>query len=302
MAIIRGCWAGAFMLVLSLLIPDQFKSEATVLPDRSRSRAAGSLGDLSKAAGLSSILGNGAEGEEANFPEILVSRWVCERLLAKEYAFHLRSWRFGAWQARKETLFNYLDEADQDRALQALQRIYNAEKVQRSNIISLSITTKSPELSQQVMEEALQLLDQFLNHEVQSKGKIKARFAQQRVQVAKDEFLSAERDLKAFAGRNQNYPLSPDPGVRLEGQRLEGYLKIRGDVLALTLMNQEHALMESVDDTAAPNVLDHPNLPIRKSRPMRLLLVLLVTLLAACVSLIWDERKWISSYFRSHEA
>jgi hypothetical protein len=289
------------MAVLSLFIPDKFKSEASILPDRSRSRLGGSLGDLSKAAGLSGVLSGSTEGAETNFPDILNSRWMAERLLRTEYSFHIRTWRFGAWQPQKQTLFEYLNEPDMDRARDALQRIFTAEKLQRSPILVLSIETRSPELSQQIVEESLKLLDLFLDHEVQSKGDIKARFASERVQAAKQDFLSAEQDLKAFANANRNYPVSSDPGVRLGGQRLEGLLKIRGDLLALTMMNHENALMEAADDTATPNVLDHGNLPIRKSRPTRSLLVLMAAFLVGAASLGWAQRAWIASFLREHD-
>ena len=114
--------------------------------------------------------------------------------------------------------------------------------------------------------------------------------------------MQSEKELMTFAEKNRGYPLSSDPGVRLAGQRLEGLLKIRGDLVALTVMNHESALMEAADDTTKPNVLDGPNLPMRKSRPARSLLVLLAAFLVGTASLLWDHRLRLSAFLRDHEA
>lgn len=302
-AVLRGVVAALLVAVGSLFLKDQFKSSASILPDQSRTRGLGSLGDLSKAAGLSGLLGGAAEGGDfGSLPDILTSRWVCERLLKKEYAFHTRSWRFGGWTAKHQTLFDYLGEPDMDRAMSALLHSYTADKLQRTNLVAVSIETASPELSHQVLEEALRLLEDFLDHQVQTRGDIKVAFAKQRLVEAREEYLQAEGDLKRFAEKNRAYRFSAEPGISLEGQRLEGLLKIRGDLAALTVMNQETALMEAADDTTRPNVLDRANLPIRKSRPARSLLVLLAAFLVGSASLLWDNRVRISAFLRDHEA
>lgn len=302
-AIWRAFVAALIVAVGSLFLKDQFKSEASILPDQSRSRNMGSLGDLSKAAGLSGLLGGAAEGGDlSSLPDILLSRWICEQLLKKDYSFHTRSWRFGGWTAKHQTLFDYLGEDDMDRAMSALLRHYTADKLQRTNLVAVSVETASPELSQQVLEESLRLLEDFLDHQVQTRGDIKVAFAKKRLIEAREEYQQAESDLKQFAEKNRGYPLSSDPGVRLAGQRLEGLLKIRGDLVALTVMNHEAALMEAADDTTRPNVLDRANLPIRKSRPARSLLVLLAAFLVGSASLLWDHRVRLSAFLRDHEA
>jgi hypothetical protein len=301
-AIKRAGVAAVLMAVLSLFMPDKFKSGAVILPDRS-GRSMHGLAGLGSLSGLGGLLGDGGltDGADANYPDILLSRWVCGQLLKKEYTFNVRSWRFGPWKEKRETLYKYLGEPNIDRAVAALLRIYSAEKSQKSHVITMSVETNSPELSRDVAAEAVRLLEKFMDSKVQSRGEVKALFIADRLEEAKREYLLSEQELGRFMTRNRNYIVSADPAVQLEGKRLEEFLKIRGDQVSNLLVSHEQALMEAKDDTPVVNVLDDPNLPVQKSRPTRSLMVVLAAVLVGGGSILWDRRQMILDSLRARE-
>lgn len=298
----RAGIAAILMAILSLFLPDKFRSNAVILPDRSSRSVKGLMG-LSSLSGLSGLLGAGglSDGADANYPDILLSRWVCEQLLRKEYTFKVRSWRFGSWQERRATLQSYLGEANLDRALEALLRIYRAEKSQKTYVITMNVETSSPELSQGVALEAIRLLERFMDTGVQSRGEVKAKFISDRLDEARKEYLEAEQELHQFMLQNRNYAVSTDPGIQLKGRRLTELLRIKGEQVATLMVNREQALMEAKDDTPVVSVLDHPNLPVQKTRPARSLLVALAFVLIGGGSLAWDHRRQILDALRSRE-
>jgi hypothetical protein len=103
----------------------------------------------------------------------------------------------------------------------------------------------------------------------------------------------AEDAFRRFLEANRNYLSSADPSVRLKGNRLETELKLRQQLVTTLALNREQALLEEKNDIPILNVLDPANLPIDKSKPARSIIVLLVTLLVALGTWVWQNRDWI---------
>lgn len=156
-------WALAVGIVtaaVTLLLPNYYKSEARLLPVESKG-IGGNLGGLANAAAAFGVSVPGGDGNDANFVDVLNSRWLREQLLQTEFQYHKRSWRFGAEQLEKGTLYDYLDEKNLDRAVKQLGQVLTASRDLKSKVITLGAETKSPELSQLVVQRAGKLLETF---------------------------------------------------------------------------------------------------------------------------------------------
>jgi hypothetical protein len=103
--------AGLATAVITLFMPNYYKSEAKLLPVDSAS--AGGMGGLAAAAAAFGVGVGGAGGSDANFTDILNSRWLSEQLLdpKAEFHYHIRSWRFGAEHPVAGSLYDYLESA-----------------------------------------------------------------------------------------------------------------------------------------------------------------------------------------------
>lgn len=283
---------GVLTAVVSLFMPNYYKSVARLLPVADDS-AAGGMGNLAAAAAAFGV-GIGSSGSgDANFVDILNSRWLAERVLKSEFTFHAHSWRFGVDKLHQETLYAYLHQANMDRAVKTLDGILNATKDLKSNVITLSAETNSPELSQEIVRRATDLLNQFVVQNSRTRGSEKADFAEARLTDARHKMDQAEDAFRDFLEGNRNYQMSADPAVRLRGARLEAELNLRRQLVTTLALNREQSLLDAKNDIPILNILDPGNLPIDKSKPHRSVIVLLVTLLAGMGTWGWQNRDWI---------
>ncbi len=283
--------AGLLSAGMAILMPNYYRSQAQLLPVETKQ--AGGLGNL---AATVAALGVGmpmGEGLDANFVDILQSRWIKESVLNTEFRFHVRSWRFGADRPRRETLYAYLEEKNMDRAVKALDGILTASRDPKTKVITISAETKSPELSQIIVRHATEQLNRFQIEHGRTRGGEKAAFAELRLAEARREMDQAEEAFRAFLESSRNYQVSADPSVRLRGARLEAELNLRRQLVLTLAINREQALLEAKNDIPILNVLDAGNLPIDKSRPARAIIILLVTLLSGLGAWGWQNQNWL---------
>ena len=287
--------AGLLTALITLFMPNYYRSEARLLPVETKG-IGGNLGGLASAAAAFGVSVPGGDGNDANFVDVLNSRWLKEQLLQTEFLYHARAWRFGAERLEKGTLYTYVDEKNMDRAVKELGTILSASRDLKSKVITLSAETKSPELSQLIVQRAEKLLEVFLQEKGRTRGGAKAAFAEARLKDSRREMDEAEDAFRHFLEGNRNFQTSADPSVRLKGSRLETELRLRQQLVTAIAMNREQALLEEKNDIPILNVLDSGNLPIDKSKPSRSIIVLLVTLLTALGSWTWLNRDWVKAH------
>lgn len=287
--------AGLLTAAVTLFMPNYYRSEAKLLPVESKGLS-GNLGGLASAAAALGVSVPGGDSSDANFVDVLSSRWLKEQLLLTEFQYHARSWRFGLERAEKRTLYDYLDAKNMDRAVKELGTILSSSRDLKSKVISISAETCSPELSQLIVQRAGKLLEVFLQEKGRTRGGAKAAFAEARLVEARREMDEAEDVLRRFLEGNRNFQTSGDPAIRLKGTRLETELRLRQQLVSAIAMNREQALLEEKNDIPILNVLDPGNLPLEKSRPVRSQIVMMIFVLSGLAAWCLENRHWIISH------
>lgn len=284
--------AGALVFaVISLGLPNQFTSVASILPMEARS-----MGTLSSVIGAAAAMGipvGAQDGAENNYTDILQSRWLGERLLTEQFTFHYRAWRFGRLQERQETLLAFLEADNLDRGMRALPEVLFISRDIKSKVLVVKATTNSQDLSQALTQRAIELLEVFLREKVKTRGGGKAAFAKARLSEAWKEMALAEEATRQFLDVNRNAQASQDPAIRLKAARLEMELRLRQKLVVSIAENLEQALMEEKNDLPLLNILDAGNLPIEKSKPSRSVLVIFGFFACATGNLLWAHRAWV---------
>lgn len=291
-----GFAAGLLTAIFSLTLPNQYKSEVRVLPADARGGGVGNLAAMAGAAAAVGISIPGQESADAAYVDILNSRRLREQLLQSTYHFHVRTWRFGVEQAREQTLIEFLDKKNLDGAVKALKENITVVRDLKTKLLTITVETESPDLSQSVAQRLVHQLNEFVVAISQTRGGAKATFAERRLAEARQELSQAENEFRTFLDGNRNYLLSSDAKVRLTGLRLENELKLRTQLVSTLAVSREQALLEEKNDLPILNVLDAANLPIEKSGPARSLIVLLVTALGFGSALAWLHREWIQAW------
>lgn len=286
--------AGGLTALVTLTLPDYYRSESRILPVDSRAGAG--LGNLAAAAAAFGVNVPGGEGNDGNFVDILQSRWLRERLLQAEFHFRERTWRLGQIHERHTTLYAYLRVNNLDRALGSLGSVVTVSRDLKSKVITVAAETTSPELSQLVVRRMNGLLESFLQEKGRTRGSAKVSFAEARLAEARLEMAEAESVFREFLETNRNFSTSADPGVRLKGARLEAELRLRQQLVGAIALNREQALLEEKMDIPILNVLDPGNLPIEKSRPARSQAVIIVALVAGMLAWAIENRERIKGW------
>jgi len=287
---IRNGLLAAFLIACyTLFIDNVYKAEAKILPADSRG---GGVSQMAAAAAAVGVSVPGQESSDSAFVDIVTSRWMAKNLLAANYQFTTRSGYFGRPKVHNETLLDFLKVKNMDRAVKAMKDIISVKRDLKSKLLTITVETKSPELSHQIVRNAVNFLEEFIKLKSRTRGGNKAIFTAERLKEAQAECEKAEADSAKFLDAHRNYATSNDPSVRLRGASLETRLKLRQQVVTTLTLNYEQALIEEKNDMPILNILDGGDLPLDKSAPSRGMIVILA-------GLIVGGGTWLLSYLKS---
>lgn len=287
--------AAAAVALVSLFLPNDYTSEAQILPKTIGS--GGLLSNLMTAAAALGV-GAGAQGDDsASYVDVMNSRRISEALVNRTYDYGLRPLFFLKARPKHGTLFDYLDEGNVDKAVERFQKKHlSVDRDIKSELVTVRVTTHSPELSRQVLQAGLAELEAFIQKTAQEQGAAKARFTAQRLADAQQDALAAERALQVFSDAHRNYSTSGDSTIRLMGSRLESELTLRRQMVTTLAMTQEQSLLDAKNDTPVLNILDPGNLPVEKSGPKRGLMSIAAFIFGGLISLGWRHRSRVKAF------
>ena len=287
-----GLLAGVVAAAFSHSLPNRYRSEARILPADSRSEVS-SMGQMAAAAAAFGVVVPGQDSADVAFVDIVNSRWTAQKILTDNYNFHTKSWYFGRSQEHQESLDHYLKARNPDQGFRKMAGILSAKRDTKTKLLTISAETPSPELSQQIVQKAVGILENFIRVKTQTRGGNKAAFTAERLKEAQMVRDQVEQEFQAFLDVHRNYVTSNEPAVRLKGGRLEATLKLRQQVVTTLTLNYEQALLEEKNDMPILNVLDQGHLPNEKSGPSRSKIVVLAFFLTFAVTWGWVNREWI---------
>lgn len=303
-AALRKAVLGCLILGFGIqVLPTKYTSVAQILPVEPKKGGA-SLGDrIQGSAAALGFLGVevGGAGQATSYVDILGSRWVLERILDTEVTYRKPSrLSFLPPTTVRGTIRSYFHKSDPDSSVKALLSVYKVKMDFKSQTISLEATTRSPELSKQIVDAAASLLDEFIQKNARTKSKEKARMAEIQYGHSKEMLAKAEENFTRFAQANVGFAQSSNPFVRVTGTRLAGEMEMWRQINHQLLMMEQMALMDSQDDVPIINVLDSGNLPSKPSSPSRWLVF--AGMIALWVGSSWVVPNWgtVRSLFASN--
>ena len=251
------------------------------------------MGQLAAAAAAVGISVPGQDGGEGNYLDILQSRWLHEQLLQTQFKFWEPASLVGHSKWHDETLLAYLHSRDLDLGVRKLREHLGSSRDPKSKVILISAETRSPALSQAIVQKAMGMLQERVLEAGKTRGGEKASFAAARLEEARVAQAQAEQSFSGYLDKNRNYLTSADPHVHLQGVRFEAEMKLRQQLLMTISINHEQAMMEEKNDLPLLNVIDPPNLPIEKSWPSRSVVVLAIFAITFIGLSMWGKREWI---------
>jgi uncharacterized protein involved in exopolysaccharide biosynthesis len=294
--------AGLLAAAGSCLLPDYYKSEARILSDTGHAG-----GNTSLRAGVwapsapPETPGSREEGPTVIYADILRSRRLAEQLLLGEYDYACRSWRFGRPRRRRGTLMAYLGADHPDRAMGQLRRVLAVQRDLKSGLLTVSVESRSPDLSREVVQRATEGLREILVELSQASAVNKARFTLARLEAVRGRYAELGRAFQRFQDANRTWEASPAPNIRFQGAQLREDLELWKQVVANLTLNHEQALLEAQNDTQTLLLLDPGNLPAEKSKPARSLIVFAAVFAAGAGSWLTYNRAMVYDQFIAKE-
>jgi uncharacterized protein involved in exopolysaccharide biosynthesis len=244
--------------VISLSTPPKYTARARFIPSKNPEMTA-RMGTL---VGSGSIETFGENVTSEYYAEILKSTSFLERIVEKKFF----SREIGE-EVDLIALFEITANSDTEKSLMGIDRI--AEEIgvstdRTTKIVSISFTTKEPELSAAIVNSFLDELIQYNQDIINSKAKLNREFVEAQLKDALRLLKDAETELADFTARNKKIAT---PDLQLDQDRMKRNLKVQEEVYITLSKQLELAKIEEQEQSPMIEILDRATPPVRKSSP-----------------------------------
>ncbi len=181
-------------------------------------------------------------------------------------------------------------------AMALLPKIFTVIPEVQTSLITVTVQTRWPDLSREVAQRTLALINDFNSGSRSSRAGTERQFVEGRLAVARDSLTEAEDRMRRFLEQNRNYANSPM--LTLEQGRLQRQVDFQQQVVATLMQSAEQARIQEVRNTPEVTVVDAPATPSLPDRRRLLLKWLLAGVLgvilgaaAAAVSVVFRREQ-----------
>lgn len=248
--------AALLSIGISLLLPNIYTATAKILPPQQSESSAGAL--LSQLGGLAGMAGSslGIKNPNDLYVAMLMSRATTEKI------------------ARRFDLQNLYEQETMDETLEEL-----AKKVVvtagEDGIITVEVDDEDPKRAADMANVFIEELGRMMQTYSLTDAAQKRTFFDQQLRQAKDRLTDAE------------LVLDKTPNTSLEYLDALRNLKYQEAVWEILAKQFEMAKLDEAKDYPLIQILDKAILPEKKSKPKRSLIVILATLVACFLAVIW---------------
>ena len=294
--------AGLVVAGLTLLLPNEYRSEARILSDTGHAGGGTSLrAGVWAPSAPPETPGSREDGPTVIYADILRSRRLAEQLLLGQYDYLGRTWRFGKPHRVRGTLLDYLGAPSLDRAMGSLRGMMAVQRDLKSGLLTIRVDSRAPELSMQVVNRATAGLGEIVVELSQAGAVNKARFTLARLEEVMARYRELGQAFQRFQDANRTWERSPAPNIRFQGTQMREELDLWKQVVTNLTLNHEQALLEAQNDTQTLLLLDPGNLPVEKSKPARALMVFAAMCVAGVGSWVYLNRTKVYDRFIAQE-
>jgi uncharacterized protein involved in exopolysaccharide biosynthesis len=248
------------MAVLVAVVPlflkeREYRSEAALMPQDTDVRS----GVAGLAAQFGIDVGSGKAGQSSAFYADFLTSSVLLGAVADAGYTHgsgptastvsyadLRDIRAATPQRRRELTI---------RSLRAHTTVRNSRE---TGIVRISVETPSPQVSQQVVDRMLSLVNEFNLTTRQSQAAAERQFVEARLAEVRGELQEAEGRLQEFLQQNRQFR---SPELQAEHERLQSEVMMRRQVFTSLTQAYEQARIDEVRNTPLITVIESPAVP-----------------------------------------
>ncbi|HEY1952404.1 MAG TPA: Wzz/FepE/Etk N-terminal domain-containing protein [Gemmatimonadaceae bacterium] len=249
---------GLVVAAVTALLPPKYTSTAsfTAQADRPQSGIAGMAAQFGV-----SLPGTEMSQSPAFYVDLVTSHTILGAIMDSSYTAE-GSERTGKRVSLAAALgVNEPDSAlRRDETIRQLRKRISTGFSQRTGVVFVSTTTKSPVLAKQITSNIVSELDKYNLQTRQSQAASERRFTERRLAEVKQDLQDAEARSMDFLEHNRT---SNSPQLTFESERLQRDLSFRQQVYATVAQAYEQAKIEEVRDTPLINIVERAEVPVR---------------------------------------
>jgi uncharacterized protein involved in exopolysaccharide biosynthesis len=268
---------------IALLTPNQYTSSATFIAQGSQTL---SLPSVLQGAVASLGLERGSDYSPKFYADLLTSRPILQSAILHQYTISDGSGIRHANYLNIEGFDRLPPDRGLERAVRHLANRVGAGADVRTNMITLSVRARTPELSRDIVRQLLDALDSLNIGFRQFQSRESRTFFQDRADEARRELDSAEAVVRDFLQRNR---VAGSPALQFEQQRLQREAELKQVLYATVMQQYEQARLQEARNVPTLTVLAEPSLPVVKSYPPRRLFVAIGMMVGALI--LWLRLK-----------
>lgn len=216
----------------------------------------------SPVAGIAAQLGITVSGTDPNqsadfYADLITSQEVLDSAVRSTYALG----------SRRATLVELLQAKGEspalrvDNAIRILQKGITVDQNRRTGLITVRVSTKWPQVSQQVAARLLTIINDFNLGMRHSQASEERAFVEQRFADAATALRVAENRQQSFQQANRVYRSSPE--LSFEQERLARDVSLKQQLYTTLAQANEQARLDELRDTPFVTVVEQPTTPLR---------------------------------------
>ncbi len=266
--------ATVLAIIISLILPKAYKSTATILPETNASKlsALGGPFDIASLAGV-----NVGEAPLTKlYPDIAKSEAVLKNIIYTQYKTDEMSSPenlIQLWEISGKTPYEQYVTA-----LKILGSALSIDVDRMTSVMTVSIETKDPELSADIVNNVVAGLNNFMLTKRKSSASEQRAWIAERLSEVKVSLDSSEDALTKF--REQNRQVASSPQLQMQQERLMQAVQLNSTLYIELRKQYELAKIDEIKNIPIINVLDAARPAAFKDKPKRAVIVLVVFFLA----------------------
>ena len=272
-------------ITFALLRPATYSTSFSFLPQGSQDASKAGLASLAGQFGLSLGSIGGSSTPPQLYADLLMTREILLPIADDSFSMTGRS-------SDRVPLSVLLDQDGAERpvvldhTMNRLRRdiVSTAVATRTTGMVTVNVRTKSPQLSFQLAQRLLDGLNHFNLVTRQSQARQERVFAESRYEAARTSLRQAEDVLQQFLQDNRQFSNSPQ--LTLTKDRLQREVSLRQQVVTSLAQQYEDSRIREVRDTPVITVIERPAVAAVTDPRMRVVIVVLATFGAFCVSLL----------------
>ncbi len=268
-------------VIIVLLVPKYYSASSVLLPQTDQSP----LASLAGLTGLASFAGInvGQTPIEDLFPQIMQSEAVLREVIYAKYhstEFQQPVNLIEYWGIAEDSPLR-----DFEVALKKLQKQLDISVDRKTNVITITLLMKEPQLAADVVNKVTSELDSFVRTKRSTQASEQKKWIEGRLAEVKEALRTSEDALKDF--REKNHSIQGSPDLSLTDSRLSRDVDMNSSLFLDLSRQYEMAKIEEVKNIPVINILDSARPAAKKSKPQRTLIVVLVFIFALAGNVVF---------------